>query len=135
MLISPIKLQTLSCDIIALLYVDHLLIIISGSPKRTAALLVLCWGVMTEFQDITGLRVNLKKSAILKLGIWTVSALQTLAMVPLPIQKWCKYLGVKLGDVSPSDAYTPAMQKALGQAYAMQHWDLTLDKRVALLQQ
>ena len=50
------------------------------------------------------------------------------------MQKWYKYLGVKLGDV-PSDAYSPALQKALGRAYAMQNWDLTLEERVTLLQQ
>ena len=90
---------------------------------------------MEDFQSVTGLHVNSKKSAILTLGIWTVAALQRLSTVPLLIQKWYKYLGVKLGSVSPSKAYNPALRKALGRAYAMQKWDLALEERVALLQQ
>ena len=137
MLISPIitKMQSLSVEVTVLLYVDDLLIIISGSPEHTASLLRRCWEVMTEFQVITGLKVNPSKSAILVLGAWSGAAVQTVAMVPLPIKKWYKYLGVKLGDISPYEAYQPALQKAIGRAYAMQKWDLSLDERVALLQQ
>ena len=137
MLISPIitKMQSLSVEVTVLLYVDDLVIIISGSPEHTASLLRRCWEVMTEFQVITGLKVNPSKSAILILGAWSAAAIQTVALVPLPIKKWYKYLGVKLGDVSPYEAYQPALQKAIGRAYAMQKWDLSLDERVALLQQ
>ena len=115
MLISPMvtKLQTLFVDVNVLLYVDDL-IIIFGSPQKTASLLHECWAVMEQFQHITGLNVNPKKSAILTLGIWTVAALRDLASVPLPVQKCYKYLGVKLGNVSPSEAYNIALQKALG---------------------
>ena len=90
---------------------------------------------MTEFQVITGLKVNPSKSPMLILGAWSPAAIQTVALVPLPIKKWYKYLGVKLGDVSPYEAYQPALQKAIGRACAMQKWDLSLDERVALLQQ
>ena len=90
MLISPIitKMQSLSVEVTVLLYVDDLLIIISGSPEHTASLLRRCWEVMTEFQVITGLKVNPSKSAILILGAWSGAAVQTAAMVPLPIKKW-----------------------------------------------
>ena len=52
-----------------------------------------------------------------------VTKLQTLSLdiTILPVQKWYKYLGVKLGNVSPSEAYNPALQKPLSKAYAMQN--------------
>ena len=124
--------QSLSVEVTILLYVDDLLIIISGSPEHTASLLRRCWGVMTEFQVITGLEVNPSKSAILVLGAWSGAAVQTVATVPLPIKKWYKYLGVKLGDISPYEAYQPALQKATGRAYAMQKWECRLKCRAMI---
>ena len=43
------------------------------------------------------------------------------------------YLGIKLGYVAPEEAFAPALQKALGRAHSMQHWNLTLKERVFLL--
>ena len=40
-----------------------------------------------------------------------------------------KYLGVVLGHVTPEEAYLPALQKALGQ-----HWALALEEGLQLLQ-
>ena len=76
MVISPIisKLHSLSCEVTVLLYLDDLLIIASGLPGKTASLLHQCWTAMKEFQTITGLHVNSKKSAILVLGNWQLDA-------------------------------------------------------------
>ena len=44
-----------------------------------------------------------------------------------------KYLGVKFGEVTPQQASAPAIQKVMLRALAMQHWDITLMERLALL--
>ena len=37
-----------------------------------------------------------------------------------------QWLGINLGYVSLEEAFAPALQKALGRAHSMQHWNLTL---------
>mmetsp|Transcript_12980 Transcript_12980/g.23327 ORF Transcript_12980/g.23327 Transcript_12980/m.23327 type:complete len:216 (-) Transcript_12980:124-771(-) len=43
------------------------------------------------------------------------------------------YLGVLIDHILPEVAYGAAMQKALGRAYSMQHWKLSLSESVELV--
>ena len=54
----------------------------------------------------------------------------TLGATKIPIKASYKYLGVILGNVSPEQAYAPALQKALRRPFLMQHWKLSLHERV-----
>jgi len=81
-----------------------------------------------------GLEVNAGESALMTVGTWTSEDLLPLAPVGLPVKRSYKYFGVVLGNVTPEESYALALQKALGRAYSMQHWSLTLVERVHLLQ-
>ena len=135
MLISPIvqRMQAVSDKITVLLYVDDLLIIIHDVPQDAAQAMIQAKAVLDAFSGITGLSINLSKSAILVKGFWPPALTGLLAATGLPIKDKYKYLGVFIGHIPPEVAYGAAIQKALGRAYSMQHWKLSLAERVELL--
>ena len=51
----------------------------------------------------------------------------------LPIQESYKYLGVQFESVTPEEAYSHALGKAMGRAFAMQTWALSRPERIYLL--
>ena len=59
---------------------------------------------------------------------------QLLARVGMQVKDSAKCLGVKFGEVTPQQAFAPAIQKAMLRALTMQHWDITLAERLALLE-
>ena len=68
------------------------------------------------FRGIAGLRVNASKSALMPIGLWLPDDRLLLSDTGLPIKQSYKYSGVVLGQVTPEEAYAPALQKALGRA-------------------
>ena len=81
-----------------------------------------------------GLNVNFAKSYLIPKGEWTPKQKQLLARAGMQVKDSAKYLGVKFGEVTPQQAFAPAIQKAMLRALAMQHWDITLAERLALLE-
>ena len=67
-------------------------------------------------------------------GEWTPEEKLLLTRTSMQVKGPAKYLGVKFGEVTPQQGYTPAIQKAMLRALAMQHWDITLTERFALLE-
>ena len=134
-LISPIStyLMELSPTVTVLLYADDLLIIIRDAPLQAALALRSCIEVMKMFSQFCGLQINHDKGAILIVGPWETSEQELLDATGINVQTAYTYLGVKLGYVAPEEAFAPALQKALGRAPSMQHWNLTLKERVFLL--
>ena len=98
-----------------------------------ATLLLQCLDLLERFSIFSGLHINLDKSGILLAGIWDDAAKSLFSCTNIKVCSSYKYLGVKLGYVSPEEAFAPAMQKAMGRALSMQHWKLTLRERVFLL--
>ena len=136
LLVCPVaeRIKGLSDSVIVLLYADDLLIIFKGFPKFVARLMQLALEELSQFQLHGGLEVNAGKSALMTVGLWSSEDLLLLAPLGLPVKQSYTYLGVVLGNVTPEESYAPALQKALGRAYSMQHWALTLGERVHLLQ-
>ena len=135
MLISPLaqKLTSVSDTVQNLLYADDLLIIVTGEPAQAVFVFLMVWGSLKAFSKYSGLMVNHKKSAILLKGHWTESLKVQLLSTGLQFQDSYKYLGIGFGHVTPEVAYSHALQKAMGRAFAMQSWDLSLAERVLLL--
>ena len=135
MLISPLaqKLTCVSDTVQILLYADDLLIIVTGEPAQAVFVFLVAWGSLKAFSKYSGLMVNHKKSAILLKGHWTESLKVQLLSTGLQFQDSYKYLGIEFGHVTPEVAYSHALQKAMGRAFAMQSWDLSLAERVPLL--
>ena len=135
MLISPLaqKLTSVSDTVQILLYADDLLIIVTGEPAQAVFVFLIVWGSLKAFSKYSGLMVNHKKSAILLKGHWTESLKVQLLSTGLQFQDSYKYLGIEFGHVTPEVAYSHALQKAMGRAFAMQSWDLSLAERVLLL--
>ena len=98
-----------------------------------ATLLLHCLDLLELFSGFSGLSINSDKSGILLAGIWDDAAKSLFSYIDIKISSSYKYLGVKLGHVSPSEAFAPAMQKAIGRALSMRHSKLTLRERVFLL--
>ena len=135
LLISPIAVYLLDVNscIEILLYADDLLIIITAPPMMAVTLLLQCLDVLERFSIFSGLSINSYKSGILLVGIWNDATKAFFSCIDIKVCSSYKYLGVKLGYVSPEEAFAPAMQKAMGRALSMQHWKLTLRERGFLL--
>ena len=77
--------------------------------------------------------MNKGKSAILLKGEWLPQLQAALTQLGIPIQKTYKYLGILLGHVTPEQSFSLALNKALGRAYSMRSWELSLPERIELL--
>ena len=73
------------------------------------------------------------KSAVLLKGQWPEALKLQLLSTGLKFQDTYKYLGIEFGNVTSEQAFSHALQKALGRAFAMQSWALSLPERVMLL--
>ena len=135
MLISPLalKLTAISPHVSILLYADDLLIIITLPPDEAHAILMPIMTEMSCFTAHTGLKMNKGKSAILLKGEWPPQLQAALTQLGIPIQKTYKYLGILLGHVTPEQSFSLALNKALGRAYSMRSWELSLPERIELL--
>ena len=121
----PCRFPQLSLNSISvLLYVDDLLIIIQDPPSVATTDVVSVHNAMDHFSEHTGLSVNLSKSAILLKGYWPPNSLAVVDSTKIPIKASYKHLGV--GNRRPGQAYAPALHKALGWAFSMQHSKLSL---------
>ena len=98
-----------------------------------ASLLLHCLHLLERFSIFSGLRINSDKSGILLARIWDDAAKSLFTCTDIKVGSSYKYLRVKLGYVSPEEAFAPAMQKLMGRALCMQHWKLTHRERVYLL--
>ena len=129
MLISPLaqKLMSISDNVQVLLYADDLLI------ENAVYIFLLVWGSVRAFSRYLGLHVNYKKSAVLLKGQWPEALKLQLLSTGLKFQDTYKYLGIEFGNVTSEQAFSPVLQKALGRAFAMQSWALSLPERVMLL--
>ena len=67
-------------------------------------------------------------------GDWPEIQRASAAACGFPIQCKYKYLGVFLGDIPATEAFAPAIAKAMGRASAMVHWALDLELRHKLLE-
>ena len=105
----------------------------TGEPAQAVFVFLMVWGSLKAFSKYSGLMVNHKKSAILLKGHWTESLKVQLLSTGLQFQDSYKYLRIGFGHVTPEVAYSHALQKAMGRAFAMQSWDLSLAERVLLL--
>ena len=88
---------------------------------------------MKAFSRYSGLCVNLDKSAFLLKGNWDPSHKLQLLSTSLKFQESYKYLGIQFGSITPEQAYSHALRGAMGRAFAMQTWALSLAERVTLL--
>ena len=129
LLISPIarKLTAISPQVQGLLYANGLLIIVTRNPYQAVFTFDLAWA---DIKSFSGLFVNAKKCAILLKGVWTESHKVQLLSTGPPIQKFNKYLGVQFGAASSEEAYSHALHKAMGRAFAVQTWALSLPERI-----
>ena len=135
MLISQLaqKLMSISDNVQVLLYADDLLIVVTGEPENAVYIFLLVWGSVRAFSRYSGLHVNYKKSAVLLKGQWPEALKLQLLSTGLKFQDTYKYLGIEFGNVTSEQAFSHALQKALGRAFAMQSWALSLPERVMLL--
>ena len=136
MLVSPIisRINSVSASIKVLLYADDLLVIIRDPPHVCVQHLTALGDVFREFEFIVGLALNRDKSAVLLKGEWPEIQKASAAACGFPIHHKYKYLGVLLGDIPPTEAFAPAIAKAMGRASAMVHWSLDLELRQQLLE-
>ena len=134
-MISPLahKVQEVSPLITVLLYADDLLIIIRCPPAEAINVILYAMHVLQLFNDHYGLHVNHSKSALLLKGVRIDVQISQLTSAKLPIVDRYKYLGVNFGRINKDTSYEPALQKALGCAFAMQLWALSFLEQVMLL--
>ena len=120
MLISPLaqKLMSISDRVQVLLYTDDLLIVVTGEPVNAVYIFLLVWGSVTAFSKYSGLHVNYKKSAVSLKGQWPEALKLQLLSTGLKFRDTYRYLGIEFGNVSSEQAFSHALQKALGQAFA-----------------
>ena len=92
--------------------------------------------IIREFEFIVGLSVNKDKSALLLKGNWLEIQKAAVSSAGYQIQTKDKYLGVLLStaDIPATEAYAPAIARAMGRASSMLHWSLDLDLRQKLLE-
>ena len=83
---------------------------------------------------MVGLSVNKEKSALLLKGKWLEMQKAAVASAGYWVQTKYKYLVVLLGDIPTTEAYAPAIARAMGRASSMLHWSLDLDLRQKLLE-
>ena len=126
-------LQSISESITVVLYVADLFFDIHDPPSAAARITLLAKTGLDIFSDTTGLTVNLPKSALLLKGSWTPDLHTSLHTTKISVKDRFKCLGVLMGHISSEAAYDPALQKALGRAFSMQHWNLSLSERVKFI--
>mmetsp|Transcript_18403 Transcript_18403/g.32713 ORF Transcript_18403/g.32713 Transcript_18403/m.32713 type:complete len:96 (-) Transcript_18403:64-351(-) len=88
--------QSISDKITVLLDVDDLLLIIQDVQIIAAQAVDHAKASLDIFPIITGVSVNLSKSAIFLKGFWPLVVTGSLGTTGLPIQDRYKYLGVSL---------------------------------------
>ena len=135
MLISPLaqKLMSISDNVQVLLYADDLLIVVTGAPENAVYIFLLVWGSVRAFSRYSGLHVNYKKSAVLLKGQRPKALKLHFLSTDLQSQHTYKYLGIDFGNVTSEQAFSHALQKAPGRAFAMQSWAISLPEQVMLL--
>ena len=135
MLISPLaqKLASISEHMQVVMYADDPLIINPGSLDQAVFIFILASANIKFFSKFSRLLVNCRKLAIPVKGCWTEAHKVQLLSMGLLIQDSYKYLGVQFGSLTPEEAYSHALGKAMGRAFAMQTWALSLPERIYLL--
>ena len=116
------------------MYADDMMLIFSCCPRQAIEHLRWCPPVFQQFAHHTSLNVNFAKSYFIPKGEWTLEQKLLLARTGMRVKDSAKYLGVKFGEVTPQQAFAPAIQKTMLRALAMQHWEITLAERLALLE-
>ena len=127
--------QSVSPHIKVLFYADDLLLYLPVPPPLVLRLLPRILAVLNSYGIFVGLTLNLEKSALLLKGPWSDDSIAQLQTHGIPVKQKTKYLGNLIGHVTPEEAYAPLLARALKRAQFMKALPLTLDERVALLQE
>ena len=128
------QLQVAASPVRVLVYADDGILIFSRSPCHAIGQLHRCLSASRQFAYYTGLNDNFAKSYLILKDEWTSEQKLLLARTSMQVNDSAKYLGVNFGEVTPQQAFAPAIQKAMLWAPAMQRWDIALAKRPALLE-
>ena len=91
------------------LYADDTLVWIEGSPTEVQASVRKLKGIMQEYGDHTGQRLNISKCAVILQGDW--GPLPITSLEGIPVEPYVRYLGRHLGKMAPYDQYAAALRK------------------------
>ena len=133
---SPLisQLQAVSPLLVVRLYADDLLVYLEAMPRPTVRVMKGVIAALQRFGDFSGLRPNYDKTRFLLRGFWPDPVRQQLAELGCKADSSTRYLGIQLGDVSPEEAFAPALAKAMTCARSVAHFSLDLLERSELLQ-
>ena len=123
LLISPPiqQLQTTAILVRVLVYADDAMLIFNCCSRRAHKQTRRCLPIFHRFAPYTGLKANFDKLHLIPKGEWTPEQKQFRARTGMKVKDSAKYLGMKFGEVTPQQAFAPAIQKAMLRALAMHH--------------
>ena len=116
------------------MYADDVMLIFNCCPHQAILQIHQCLPVFQQFAHYARLNVNFAKSYLIPKGEWTPEQKLLLTRTCMQVKDSAKYLGPKFGEATPQQAFARAIQKAMLRALAMQHWDITLTERLALVE-
>ena len=112
------------------MYVDDLCVLITSNFSSS---LLSILDSMNEFGRISGLCLNLSKSAMVIKGKFSDSDIKSFKSCGLTMADSVRYLGVLIGHVTTAQAFTRALGEAQRRASQLSLFPLTLLERVQLL--
>ena len=113
------------------LYADDTLVWIEGSPTEVQASVRKLKGIMQEYGDHTGQRLNVSKCAVILQGDW--GSLPITSLEGIPVEPYVRYLGWHLGKMAPFDLYAAALRKFETKAQQLGTLPLSDKEKVAAL--
>ena len=83
------------------MFADDVMLIFSCCPRHAIEQIQHCLPIFHRFVHYTGLKVNSDKPYLIPTGEWTPEQKLLLARTGMKVKDSAKYLGVKIGDVTP----------------------------------
>ena len=116
------------------MYLGEVMLLLNCGAHRGIEHIHQCLSVFQQFAYHTRRKVNADKSYLILKCECTCEQNLLLTCTCMHVKDFAKYLGVKFGEVAPQKAFSHPIQRAMFRTLAMQHWDIALTERLALLE-
>ena len=135
-------LQDLGPVLTVMMYADDLIIFFDG--RANPQLLKRVWEVVSRFGQLSGLKVNLNKTAAIVRNCGGMEWARCFRDIGVDVKNFVKYLGVRLGNIrhqqddqgwglTMEQAFAPALQEAFRRARVVSTLQLSMNERAFML--
>ena len=135
-------LQDLGSVLTVMMYADDLIIFFDG--RANPQLLTRVWEVVSRFGQLSGLKVNLNKTAAIVRNCGGMEWARCFRDIGVDVKNFVKYLGVRLGNIrhqqddqgwglTIEQAFAPALQEAFRRARVVSKLQLSMNERAFML--